>query len=144
MNYDARTEKEANEKLTAVDVVVGIIRRGDKILVERRRDDEKVDPSIVCLPGGHVRKNENLTDALRREMIEELGIEVSKLRFVCKNQYVASNGEIQNAYCFLIEEYTGEPVCNSAQEIYWEGDVENLSLEVDKKTLTKLKELEEG
>ncbi len=122
-----------------VDVVVGIILNGNKFLVERRRLDEKVDPGIVCLPGGHVRANESMSDALKREMREELGIEVKDSKFVCKNLYVASNGERQNAYCFLITDYEGKPVCRSAQEIFWEDNIKNLSLEVDRQTITRLR-----
>ncbi|MFQ6064815.1 MAG: hypothetical protein ACE5L6_04990 [Candidatus Bathyarchaeia archaeon] len=33
------------------DVVVGAILDGEKFLVERRRSNEEIDPSIVCLPG---------------------------------------------------------------------------------------------
>jgi 8-oxo-dGTP diphosphatase len=127
--------------LEDVDVVVGIILNGNKFLVERRSLDEKVDPGIVCLPGGHVRTNESMEEALKRELREELDIEVKGLEFVCKNFYIASNGERQNAYCFLVTDYKGEPVCKSAQEIFWEDNTENLSLEVDRKTIIKLKEL---
>jgi 8-oxo-dGTP diphosphatase len=127
--------------LEDVEVVVGIILNGNKFLVERRSLDEKVDPGIVCLPGGHVRINEGMEEALRRELREELDIEVKGLRFVCKNFYIASNGERQNAYCFLVTDYEGKPVCKSAQEIFWEDNIENLSLEVDRKTIIKLKEL---
>jgi len=79
--------------------------------------------------------------ALKRELREELGIKVKGLRFICKNFYVASNGERQNAYCFLVAGYEGKPVCRSAREIYWEDKIENLSLEVDRKTIVKLREL---
>ena len=124
-----------------VDVVVGVVLDGDRFLVERRGLDEKLDPGIVCLIGGHVKKNESREEALKRELREELGIKVKGLRFICKNFYVASNGERQNAYCFLVTEYEGKPVCKSAQEIYWEDNIENLSLEVDRKTIKKLREL---
>jgi len=43
--------------LSEVDVVVGIVLNGDKFMVERRGFDEKSDSGIVCLPGGHIRKN---------------------------------------------------------------------------------------
>jgi 8-oxo-dGTP pyrophosphatase MutT (NUDIX family) len=79
--------------LEAVCVVVGIVIRGNKFLVERRRGDEEVNPDIVYLPVGHVKPNESLEDALKREMMEELGIQVNETKFVCKNFYVASNGE---------------------------------------------------
>ena len=127
--------------LENVDVVVGIILNGNKFLVERRRLDEKIDPGIVCLPGGHVKTNESKEEALKRELQEELGIEVKGLKFICKNFYIASNGERQNAYCFLVTGYEGKPVCKSAHEVFWEDNVENLSLEVDRKTITKLREL---
>jgi len=121
--------------LKNVDIVVGVVLNGDKFLVERRSLDEKLDPGVVCLPGGHVRKDESHEEALKRELREELGIKVKELRFICKNFYVASNGERQNAYCFLVTAYEGKPVCRSANEIYWEDNIENLSLEVDKKTI---------
>lgn len=128
--------------MEAVGVVVGIVARGNKFLVERRRLDETVDPGIVCLPAGHVKPNEDLEDALKREMMEELGIQVNDVKFVCKNFYVASNGERQHAYCYLIADYAGEPVCKAAQEIFWEDKIENLSLEVDRKTVRKMRELQ--
>ncbi len=130
--------------LEDVDVVVGIILNGNKFLVERRSLDEKVDPGIVCLPGGHVKINESKEEALKRELREELDIEVKGSKFVCKNFYIASNGEKQNAYCFLVTDYEGKPVCKSAQEIFWEENIENLSLEVDRKTIIKLKELSDA
>ena len=126
--------------MEAVSVVVGIVVRGDKFLVERRRLDEPVDPGIVCLPAGHVKPNEGLEDGLKREMMEELGIKVNEMKFVCKNFYVASNGERQHAYCYIITDYEGEPVCKAAQEIFWEDNIENLSLDVDKETVRKMRE----
>jgi 8-oxo-dGTP pyrophosphatase MutT (NUDIX family) len=108
-------------------------------LVERRRWDEKIDPGIVCLPAGHVKLGESLDDALKREMMEELGIRVKETKFVCRNFYVASNGERQNAHCYIITNYEGTPVCKTAQEIFWEDDITNLSLEVDRETIRKMK-----
>ena len=124
-----------------VDVVVGIILNENKFLVERRRLDEKVDPGIVCLPGGHVKVNESREEALKRELREELGIEAKRFQFICKNFYIASNGERQKAYCYLVTDYEGKPVCKSAQEVFWEDKIENLSLDVDRKTIMKLREL---
>jgi len=126
--------------MESVDVVVGIVLNGNKFLVERRRLDEKVDPGIVCLPGGHVKANESKEEALKRELREELGIEAKRFQFICKNFYIASNDERQNAYCFLVTDYEGKPVCKSAQEVFWEDKIEKLSLDVDKKTITKLRE----
>ena len=129
--------------MDVVGVVVGIVVKGDKFLVERRSLDETIDPGIVCLPAGHVEPNESLEDALKREMMEELGIKVKEFTFVCKNFYVASNGERQHAYCYLITDYEGTPVCKAAEEIFWENSIENLSLDIDKKTVKKMREIQE-
>ncbi|MCK5631612.1 NUDIX domain-containing protein [Candidatus Bathyarchaeota archaeon] len=56
--------------MKAVDVVVAVILDGNRFLVERRKKDAKVDPSIICLPGGHVKVNESLLEALKREMLK--------------------------------------------------------------------------
>jgi 8-oxo-dGTP pyrophosphatase MutT (NUDIX family) len=84
-----------------------------------------------------------LEDALKREMMEELGIQVKEFKFVCKNFYVASNGERQHAYCYMITDYDGEPICKAAEEIFWESSIENFSLEVDKQTVRKMLEIQE-
>lgn len=124
-------------------VVVGIVTKGNKFLVERRRLDEKIDPGIVCLPAGHVDDGEGLEDALKREMMEELGITVKEIQFVCKNFYVASNGEKQHAYCYRIVDYEGEPTCKEAQEVFWEEDINKMSIDIDKKTLENMRALQE-
>ena len=56
--------------MKAVDVVVAVILDGNRFLVERRKKDAKVDPSIICLLGGHVKVNESLLEALKREMLK--------------------------------------------------------------------------
>ena len=126
-----------------VNVVVGIIVKGNKFLVERRRMDKKIDPGIICLPAGHVDPDEKLDDALKREMMEELGITIKEWTFVCKNYYVASNGEKQHAYCYKITEYEGELQNNEAEEIFWEQDLNNMTLDIDKETIRKMQQLKE-
>ena len=130
-----------DKKMETVGVVVGIVINGNKFLVERRRLDEKIDPGIICLPAGHIKQNEDVEDALIREMKEELDIEVKEIKYVCKNFYVASNGERQHAFCYLITDYKGDPVCKDAEEIFWEKNIDNLDLEVDRKTIIKMREL---
>ncbi len=123
-----------------VEVVIGILLQEQKFLVERRRVDEPLDPGIICLPGGHVRHGESREDALIREMREELGITVTAWTFICRNVHVASNGEHQHAYCYLITAYDGTPVSHAADEILWADDPAALSLEVDRRTIQRVQE----
>jgi ADP-ribose pyrophosphatase YjhB (NUDIX family) len=124
-----------------VDVVVGAVTDGDKFLVERRGLEETLDPGVVCLPGGHVDKGESYEKALKREMHEELGIIVKSIRFIGKGFRVASNGEWQNSHCFVITDYEGKPTAKSAKDVFWTDNVDDLSLEVDKQMIRKVREI---
>ncbi|HML03547.1 MAG TPA: NUDIX domain-containing protein [Candidatus Bathyarchaeia archaeon] len=125
--------------MKTVDVVVGIIFRDNKFLVERRKTDEKIDPGIVCLPGGHVEKNENRKDAFKREMREELSVEVKKSEFLKKDFWVASNGERQNVYYYMVTSYEGEPTSKTAKEIIWVGNTDELDALYDRNAIEKVR-----
>ena len=120
-----------------VDVVVGIIFHERKFLAEKRKKSDKIDPGIVSLPGGHVELRETRKAALIREMKEELNIEVKKTRFIKKSRWVASNGERQNVYYYLILDYEGKPVRRTAQRILWIEEMEELDIDIDRQAVEK-------
>lgn len=118
--------------MKALDVVCGIIFKDNKFLVEKRKLDEKLDPGLACFPAGHVKLNETKENALIREMREELNIKVKKIKFIKKDFWVASNGEKQNLYYYLILAYEGKPRCNTAKELLWTEIIDDLDTEVDR------------
>jgi len=119
------------------DVVVGIIFHERKFLAEKRKKSDEIDPGIVSLPGGHVELGETRKVALIREMKEELNIEVKKTRFIKKSRWIASNGEKQNVYYFLILDYEGKPVRRTAQRILWIEEMEELDIDIDREAVEK-------
>ena len=125
--------------MKTVDVVVGIIFKDNKFLVERRKTDEKIDPGIICLPGGHVELNENKEDALKREMREELNIEIRESEFLKKDLWIASNGERQNVYYYLVTSYEGEPTSETAKEIIWVENTDELATLSDRNAMEKVR-----
>ena len=62
----------------AAECVSGVLISDGAVLVEKRRADDDADPGLVLLPGGHVEPGESLNRALKREMLEELGIRVER------------------------------------------------------------------
>jgi len=60
-------------------VVAAILRRGDHVLLCHRSPRRKWFPDVWDFPGGHVRSDERPQDALRRELAEELGVELQGL-----------------------------------------------------------------
>ena len=119
----------------AVDVVCGVILKDEKFLVERRRQDDPIDPGYIAIPAGHVDKGESLEKALKREMREELKVYVKKAEFVFKDIYIASNGERELCHYFIIKEWKGKPSSNEAEEIFWESNINKLTTEIDKRAL---------
>lgn len=57
-------------------VVVGIITRGGKIFVAKRAPGKKLYPDRYEIVGGHIDLGEQPVEALKREIREEIGLEV--------------------------------------------------------------------
>src|SRR5712692_760874 len=126
-------------------VVAGILTKNGKFLVEKRRDNDEADPGYVEIPGGHVREEESLENALRREMKEELGIEVERMKLVFKSLATATTGEKQRIHYFHVERWNGIIRAKEAEQVYWESHVSGLSVAPDRaaiENLVKLKALQ--
>lgn len=57
-------------------VVAAVLLDGARVLLCHRSAERRWYPDVWDLPGGHVEPGEQPLDALRRELLEELGIEV--------------------------------------------------------------------
>jgi A/G-specific adenine glycosylase len=64
------------KKITAV---VAVIRKGDRVLIQKR-PEEGLLAGLWEFPGGKVERGESLPVALRRELREELGLEIKTAR----------------------------------------------------------------
>jgi 8-oxo-dGTP pyrophosphatase MutT (NUDIX family) len=71
-----------NVELVFVDPI--IIHNGGILNIHRRKDAKKY-PDCWCLPGGGVDPGEDPETAVRREALEELGVEVIAANLVTKN-----------------------------------------------------------
>lgn len=60
----------------AIPVVSAVITRGGRILLTQRRADKDFPFTWEC-PGGKVEADEALHKALRREILEEIGVEIN-------------------------------------------------------------------
>jgi 8-oxo-dGTP diphosphatase len=57
-------------------VVAGLLVNGDTVLLCHRSADRKWYPDVWDFPGGHIEDGESPSEALVRELREELGIDV--------------------------------------------------------------------
>ena len=131
-------DRHQTHRRAIADCVDGILVESGKFLVEKRRDDDDADPGLIELPGGHVNPGETLEDALRREMKEELGIDVEKAKLVQKSLYTATSGERQRIHYFHVEKWNGRIRSTEAERVYWESEVSNLSIIPDRRAVQKI------
>jgi mutator protein MutT len=130
--------RDRTHRGTIADCVDGILVERRKFLVEKRRDDDDADPGLIEIPGGHVDPGETLEDALRREMKEELGIDVKKAKLVQKSLYTATNGERLRIHYFHVEKWNGRVRPTEAEQVYWESEISNLGIAPDKRAVRRI------
>jgi 8-oxo-dGTP diphosphatase len=90
-------------------VVGAILLKGDRILVARRAP-HKSAPGLWEFPGGKVEAGESPSEALEREMFEEMGLRVEAIKTF--NVSETSVGDLvirlEVMVCMLLSEFDGE------------------------------------
>lgn len=69
-----------------IDVVCGIIFKDDLVLLARRKKGKTLE-GFWEFPGGKLEKNETEASALKRELKEELGLEIYDIEFIDVNEH---------------------------------------------------------
>ena len=109
--------------MNSINVVVGIISR-DKTLrktseiVIAKRAKKAVSGDLWEFPGGKVEANETSFDALKRELKEELNINVSVAHEVKNFHHQYTNLSIYFSV-WHVTEFRGNPIGNEGQSVVW-------------------------
>ena len=123
-----------------IDVVAGLLFRQDRLLVCQRGPSGPF-PLKWEFPGGKLKKGESWEAALRRELREELAIEVKEATKVFKSQYTYPGGFKVKLKFFEVHRFTGLVQNRVFQAIDWVriGDLPQLDfLEGDLALIKKL------
>lgn len=83
--------------------VRGIIFKDGKLLCQKLTAYRRNDRDFWCTPGGGLDMGELLEDGLRREMIEETGVEPKIGRLLFVQQFTEDGKKEQMEFFFLIE-----------------------------------------
>jgi 8-oxo-dGTP diphosphatase len=86
-----------------------ILIKNNKILVGKRPKTKKYFPGHWDVFGGHVEGKETLEETLKREVKEELGIDVVKYKFfdALKNDIEPNSKEVYDHYFFIVTKWKG-------------------------------------
>jgi 8-oxo-dGTP diphosphatase len=99
-------------------VAAGILRdAADRILITERLCDGPFD-GLWEFPGGKIGNDESPAEALRRELAEELGIEVTASQPYMNLHHEYPDRTVDLEF-FLVTEWTGEPAGLEGQGIRW-------------------------
>tara|TARA_B100000214_G_scaffold50970_1_gene32162 strand:+ start:290 stop:691 length:402 start_codon:yes stop_codon:yes gene_type:complete len=104
-------------KFLRINVVAGIIINQNKILIGKRKDKD-IGGGKWEFPGGKIEVGETNSEALERELYEELGISVKIGKELMNYEHVFKT-TIYNITFMEITDYEGEIYNNAHSEIKW-------------------------
>ncbi len=101
-----------------IHVVIGIIKNTkNEVLVTKRRRDAHLG-GLFEFPGGKLKANEAPKEALRRELNEELNIDLHQCSPLIQIPYTYSDRKIF-LDVYIVDDYSGLLTTNEAQELRW-------------------------
>lgn len=96
-------------------VIAAVISRGDRYLV-CQRPTEKRHGGLWEFPGGKCEPGESDADAARRELHEELGVEVVA---VSSEKFAVTDPGSPFLIAFVPVRIVGEPICHEHSDLAW-------------------------
>lgn len=121
-------------------VVGAVIRRAGRVLLLRRRADD-FRGGTWELPSGKVEEAENLVAALRREVLEETGLEVTEcLAYLGSFDYLSGSGRSTRQHTFAVTAAAGDVLLTEHDSHHWArtADDRPFSLEVHRMLQTRI------
>jgi 8-oxo-dGTP diphosphatase len=117
-------------------LIGAIIKKGDKVLVERRKDSDDFGGGELWVIGGHVEKDETEEDAFVREVKEELDIVPLEYKQVCVLPWVRDGKQYSVTY-FAFDRWKGNIKNKEAEKLIWlsKKEINKLDVDIDKKAL---------
>ena len=106
-----------------IDVAVGILIRPNGDVLLAQRPPGKPYAGYWEFPGGKVEPDEPILAALKREFMEELGIEVLSAEPWCGVEHVYEHAHVR-LHFYLSREWRGEPKSLEGQAFAWQGALE--------------------
>jgi 8-oxo-dGTP diphosphatase len=115
-----------------LECVAFLLLRDGRVLLERRSPTKRVVPGSHAIPGGHMEPGETPEEAVRRELLEELGLTLRSVAYVCT--LLHRSEEFRKLHYLVIDAWDGEMTPHEAESLEWADldDAEAFDLDVDR------------
>ncbi|MFZ6819369.1 NUDIX domain-containing protein [Undibacterium sp. Ji22W] len=108
--------------VSPVNVAVGILMKDNGDVLLGQRPAGKPYAGYWEFPGGKVEQDEDILDALKREFMEELGIQIIGAEPWCGVEYIYPHAHVR-LHFYISREWRGEPQSLEGQDFAWQGAV---------------------
>lgn len=117
-NFDYLLSQAKQDGIVRFCVAAVILNKDRKVLVCQRNKQKKVAPGVWHMPGGGVEDSESIEEALKREVTEELALDVLSIDSYTDviHEYPAHDGMHRTA--FFIIQAEGKIRLNEENEAY--------------------------
>jgi 8-oxo-dGTP diphosphatase len=105
-----------------IDVAVGILIHSNGEVLLAQRPEGKPYAGYWEFPGGKVETGEPILQALKREFVEELGVEIVSAEPWCCVEHVYPHAHVR-LHFYLSRTWTGTPQSLEGQAFAWQGVV---------------------
>lgn len=103
----------------AVDVAVGVLIRPDGQFLLTSRPEGKVYAGYWEFPGGKLEAGESVEQALRRELHEEIGLDIGAAQLWKIKEFDYPHARVRLHFCKVFD-WTGELHMKEAQQMAWQ------------------------
>lgn len=105
---------------TPIDVAVGILMKSNGDVLLAQRPEGKPYAGYWEFPGGKVEAGESIVGALKREFMEELGIDVLSAEPWCGVEHMYPHAHVR-LHFYISRAWHGEPQSLEGQAFAWQG-----------------------
>lgn len=111
-----------------VEVVAGVLQKGNPVTTLGVRKSVGECAGYWEFPGGKREKHESLTECLRRELSEELGINAEIGEYVGLSEFATSSSVLIRLHAFYVNQWSGEIRLTEHDASVWLPHTELLDL----------------
>ncbi|NBQ88462.1 MAG: NUDIX domain-containing protein [Betaproteobacteria bacterium] len=116
---DADRPREGGPDRAVVQVAVGVLIRADGAFLLTSRPPGKVYAGYWEFPGGKIEAGENVEQALRRELVEEIGVQIGAAHPWRVERVDYPHALVQLNFCKVFE-WSGELQMHEGQQFAWQ------------------------